>query len=288
MGDLARSEGDWGEAQPRLEEGLALFRAIGDQRGVAAALLVLAPVYSGGGDPARARATCEEGLRVARAVGDAGAIGRSLRHLGRFARHDGDFDRARAFFEEALTQLRQAGDQFQEAFAHLDLGRVARVRGDLPQARASVRVAQMMLQPLGGKVPAAYCLLDLAWLASLERNTPRARELLAQSISVLRHAKNRFILEDALAVAGLVAMRSGHYVRGVRLHAVGETGQAMWGGELPPVPFSMRDDLQAEWDGLVGTARGVLGEEGFNRTWSEGRAMMLEQALDYALKEDGA
>ena len=34
-------------------------------------------------------------------------------------------------------------------------------------------------------------------------------------------------------------------------------------------------------------ARAALGEEAFARAWAEGQAMTLEQAVEYALSEEG-
>jgi hypothetical protein len=72
----ARNDGH--RAQTLLEESLALYREVGDGRGVARLLGNQALVELSRGDGARAATLCRESLTLYRRLGDAWAIGRYL------------------------------------------------------------------------------------------------------------------------------------------------------------------------------------------------------------------
>jgi hypothetical protein len=49
------------------------------------------------------------------------------------------------------------------------------------------------------------------------------------------------------------------------------------------LPFMTREREQH-----IGTARAQLGEDAFNQAWAEGKAMSTEEAIRYALGEEGS
>jgi class 3 adenylate cyclase len=77
------------------------------------------------------------------------------------------------------------------------------------------------------------------------------------------------------AFAGLIAAE-GQYVRAARLFGAAEAHRKITG---LPLPLFHRSD----YDRPVAIIRAGLKEEAFSATWAEGRAMTLEQAIEYAL-----
>ena len=75
------------------------------------------------------------------------------------------------------------------------------------------------------------------------------------------------------------AIEKGQADRGARLLGVRETLRASVYVE-DFYPFMVR-----ERERHIAAARAQLGEEAFNKAWSEGAAMTLDQAIEYALKE---
>ena len=55
----------------------------------------------------------------------------------------------------------------------------------------------------------------------------------------------------------------------------------------PPLRFEMSARERVEHDQAVAAARAVLGEDAFAKAWAEGQAMSLEEAVAYALGDDG-
>ena len=72
LGQLSIQQSEFEPAQQALAEGLALARAAGDRRGVAATLMIQAQAAALRGDLDRARALDEESLAAARQAATAG------------------------------------------------------------------------------------------------------------------------------------------------------------------------------------------------------------------------
>ena len=102
QGSAATTRGDTREAVALGEEGLAIFRALGESSAVAYALMGLAHARREQGDLARSGALLEEALGIHRAVGDDASVAFVLHHLAESARAGGDDVHAGAHYRESL------------------------------------------------------------------------------------------------------------------------------------------------------------------------------------------
>src|SRR5690606_5355127 len=116
-----------------IDEGLALARAIGDDRVSAALLLQRASLGTDVLAPeAELRGAMEEALATYRAAGDPGGEAAALAGLGRLALDRGDPARARPLLERALAL---PGSQLHVAQACCWLARALAALGDRSSAR---------------------------------------------------------------------------------------------------------------------------------------------------------
>ncbi|TME43630.1 MAG: tetratricopeptide repeat protein, partial [Chloroflexi bacterium] len=95
-GNLAYNQGDDAAAETLQQEGLAIWRELGDPRGTAASLATLGALAYRRGDCERATALLEESLLVKRERQDKWGIAAALHHLGEVALEQGHFSAARA------------------------------------------------------------------------------------------------------------------------------------------------------------------------------------------------
>ena len=114
-GEVLFTMGDPRRALDSLGEALRLSRAAGDQRRASRALSNLGYVRLSVGDPRRARAHGEEALRLSRATGDRRGEAQALNALGEVKYFAGDLRGALSFYERALPLWREAGDRRGEA-----------------------------------------------------------------------------------------------------------------------------------------------------------------------------
>ena len=255
---LART-GTSGEEALRGEASAVRARALGGAGGLAQSQ----------GDYAGARTFYEESLILFRQLGDQEGSANALNSLGTIAQAQGDFAGMRALYEESLIIYRQLGHQSGIASVLLNLGVVASAQGDYSGARALYEECLTIRRHLGQPSGIANTLLNLGAVASAQGDYARARALYKESLTIRRRSGHHQGITATLHSMGLMA------------HQQGLTGRA---GRLIGAAASMRESIgttltpagQAEVD----TA---LGEAAFAAAWDAGRAMTLDEAVEYAL-----
>ena len=164
-GHIAYWLGDDPAARALHEEGLAIWRQLGDKWGMATSLNNLGMVARSQGDNPSARALYEESLAIKRELGDQWGMGASLNNLGNLAADQGDFPGSRPLHEESLAIWRKLGDRGGIATALENLGHVAYEQGDLASARALLVESLTMRRQLGDKLGIVVSLEMLAAVA---------------------------------------------------------------------------------------------------------------------------
>lgn len=243
---------EWGlrrpeAARPLLEESVARFRSIGDLWGIGAPLLYLGRIARDTGDRRAARSYFEAALTAHRAVGAKWYVSHGLHLLAELEIEERDLARATALYEEILALNRDLGRKGDVAQTYLLLGQVALAAGDDEAARAHLRES-------------------LVWFRDvLERGPMYAEDKSRRGIAAVI---------EALAGLGAGEPKDG---RAARLLGAAAALRAATGASAAP----------AAADDLIATARATVGEEAFRAAWEEGRAMLLAEALAYALEDPG-
>ena len=96
-GTFAFYRADFDRAIELHGEALELYRQVGDDSGVAFALLCLGAQYAEKGDHERAAPFLEEALAVSREIGDKPNIANALHNLAEVERQGGDYERAKSW-----------------------------------------------------------------------------------------------------------------------------------------------------------------------------------------------
>ena len=114
----------------------------------------------------------------------------------------------------------------------------------------------------------------------------RAAALLRESLTFcLEQGIRVFIFLTTSALAGVAGARGGDEGAGAeRAARLFGASEAMWqaaGGKLYA-------NYLAEMDRDVAAARAQLDEETWQKAWQEGQDMTPEQAVDYALEDEGS
>jgi non-specific serine/threonine protein kinase len=93
----------------RFEEAVEIYRELGDEQALAAALRDLGGYWKGHGDPAIAEAVLMESLAIAERIGDDCQAAAATAYLGVVASYQDELNRARALLERSLPVLRERG-----------------------------------------------------------------------------------------------------------------------------------------------------------------------------------
>ena len=132
---------------------------------------------------------------------------------------------------------------------------------------------------LGMKAALVDLLLNFGFVALHDGDLDSARAHFAADLALARELGREDQLAFVLKGFGDVAVVEGNARRAVRLFASAGTIE---GDSRAITPAD-----EAEQTRYLSLARTQLDEAGFDAAWDEGRAMTLEQAIEYALNEDG-
>lgn len=313
--DLAGLETDPAGAIPLALEAVAIFQELGDDRGLAQALTLLARVRHWAGDPTAFVAARDEALSICRKLGDLRAFAETLWLWGDLALDQGDYPAARRQLEECMAVCRRLNDPLMLAYPLISLARVACAEGDVTQAR---KWAEDGLDRRKG-APTWLLAIALNSLGEVERcagNDERAAELFSEALAIfrdqdtaagiawslhnlghialragtLRHAADLFAaaltsryqhgyasgIASELASMGGVSRLAGEQRRAARLFGAAETLLERSRNVLAPA-----DLIAYERD--LAALRAQMEESALKETWALGRALSLEQAVAEAL-----
>jgi predicted ATPase/DNA-binding XRE family transcriptional regulator len=174
---LARTQGDYAGARVALEESLVLYRALGDARGTAHALLWTGFVARVQAEYGAARQWLHEGLALAREIGETAVMAATLHHLGLIAADLHEDAAAQALLEESLALYRRLGLARNIALVVLSLGEVARGQGDDATARELLHESLATMVAAGEQLELPWALDTVAHLAVDEGQGERAVRL---------------------------------------------------------------------------------------------------------------
>ena len=277
-GSLADSQGDYAAAHSLYEESLTISRELGDKRGIAAALNGLGIVAWYQGDYAAARSLYEESLAIRRELGDKQGIAKSLNNLGLVALGLGDYAAARPLYEESLAIIRELGDRQLIAYSLGNLENVALGKPDYVAARSLYEESLEILRELGDKGGIAESLTNLGSVACKQGNYVAARPLYEESLAIFRELGDKRAIVYTLEGFVALAAAQGQPERALHLAGAAAALRETIGAPLPPTE-------QEEFERHLEMARQTLDEEAAAKALANGRAMTLEQAIEYALQE---
>ena len=284
LGFAIYRQGDYRRAQALLEESLGLIRDLGDKAPLSRRLSLrqrttyfLGIIARLRGDYEQAERLGRESLALSQQLGYADA--QTLDSLGLLAYYRGDYTQAQALGEEALTLLRDRRNKFGIAASLNSLALVACAQGNYEQARALCHESLALSREIGDKGTTARSLNALARAACARREDELGAALLRESLTLFKEMGDKLGIIRCLNGLADVAWARSSTERAGRMFAAAESLRESIGAVLPLAE-------QLELDRNVSPLRAHLGDAALQSTWAEGRAMTLEQAIEFALAPD--
>ena len=177
------------------------------------------------------------------------------------------------------NDLRRAlGDAGGVARAQLIVGLAAVARGDYERAVALHEESLHLARETGDGLAIALS-LGMGALASVGRGDERgARALCEEGLALSLQPRVMNVTAFHLHASAALASLQGQAVRSARLWGAAESLRETIGATLSPV------ELQV-YGPYIEAARSKLEEAVWEEAWAEGRAMSVEEAVEYALSE---
>ena len=265
----------WSEGRGWLEAALARS-ADAHPSALAKALRGAAYLAWHQGDYERATVLAEKGLALCRKLGDKEGSALLLRWLGLAAAGQGDLERSNALLEASLALDRELGDNALISTELINLAGNARVQGDYERAAAFGAEALALSREVGEKWVRAIAIAAQGWLSTNQGDYEQAEALFRESLTLSKDMLQRFVLMNCLNGLRTVAYFQGAYERAARLYGASDAVRESLGHQLSAQARALNDRRMA-------SMRATMGDAAFEAAWAEGRAMTLEQAIEYAL-----
>jgi predicted ATPase/serine/threonine protein kinase/DNA-binding CsgD family transcriptional regulator/Tfp pilus assembly protein PilF len=312
-GALAGTQGDFEQTEALCGESLALFRALGDHRGNARSLTILA--YAAvwhRSDFTAARTLVEEAVTLFRGVDDKYDITLALLVLALVFLFQGEYDRARALAEEAVALDREGGDSWNIANSLWNLAQVMFFQSELTQAPALLEESLTLARQEGYKEAIAYSLIVSGRVAMQQGDVASARSQLQEGLVLFKELGDQQNVAQSLVTLAMISLIQGNYAEAQALLEESFTlfkiagnkwfvavclagfavlaaarGEWTWAARLSGAAEALCNAIngvlppvvRAMQEFSIAAARAQLGEEAFVAAQTEGRAMSPEQAL---------
>ena len=207
-GLLAFGQDDRTQAKILLQRSLELYRQLGDEIGMAAALTGLAQA-----DVPRGLALHSEALALRRKHAERRGIAKSLSDLARLALEHSQAVRAVALYEKALAIYRQLEDTKGVADVLAGLSEALHAQGDLEQARTLRLESLKLCRQLGYRQGVAWSLDNLARIAADQGDYECIPAWCQESKALFQELGNPWGLACSVYTEGVVAQRRAAYER---------------------------------------------------------------------------
>ena len=230
------------------------------------------------GDYERSVALSEQSLALSRELEDeAGALA-ALSNLGWAALLGNDLTLATALGEEAVTLGRALADGGGVARALLIVGLAAVARGDYKRAVALHEESLELAREAEDGLAMALS-LGMGTFASLGLGDDRrARALCEEGLRLSLQPRVMNVTAFHLHASAALASSQGRPARSAKLWGAAESVRETIGAKLSPVELEV-------YGPYIDSARTRLEEAAWEEAWAEGKAMRVEEAVEYALAE---
>jgi DNA-binding CsgD family transcriptional regulator/tetratricopeptide (TPR) repeat protein len=281
VGWMALNVGDIDRAVAAAEEGLKLRAQVELEASVAASLLRLLGITAEiRGDYERAMELSRESLALGREAKDKLTVVWSLLNLGRVASDQGDHERARQFYEEGLALCRESGyttplPNFLSALACEFM-----LQGDQERATTLNDEATTLVRRQRGRLrgPVKGPLERLGWAALLRGEQERAKTWYEENLRLSQELGNELIATESLEGLACAVGTKGEAQRAAKLFGAAQALREAVGYPQPPGERAVQEPYL-----LASRARL---DEAWEAAFAEGRAMDLEEDVEYALTKD--
>jgi predicted ATPase/DNA-binding CsgD family transcriptional regulator len=272
---LAYLQGDSASAHSLAEQSIAVSKQVSDTQSYAYALTFLGLAAAQQGDKHTARSVGAESVALFRQVGDTWGLAMALYCLSHTTREAGDYDVARPLIEESLALFRLAGDQWGMALVQLGVGNLEFLQQNYGAARAAFEASLTTFQQFGDTWGVNAALHSLGEVALKQQDYATARSRLQAVLSSRWDLGDRRGIAEALEGLAAVARAQGqHHTAAI----LGGASEALFESIGTHIGSFDQDNFSQ----IMTDLSKAIGENQFATIWAKGRAMTVEQAIQYA------
>jgi tetratricopeptide (TPR) repeat protein len=273
---LASQQSDLAVADSLGYDALALFRELGDRRGVGWTLNVLGWNAMARGDYGEARRLYEEAAAAHSDPGNEQLQRRALMSLANVESVAGDYARAVSLLRDLVASTRREGSTLELAVALGNLGTAEDQAGEREPARRSIEESIALHRQDARKPGLAVALCNLGYL--LRATDPEdALAHFSESLTLSREIEEPRTIAYCLEGGAQIIAARDNPTDATTLLGAASGIRALTGAVSSPVRRAKADTLEAQ-------CREALSAGAFARAWEEGRVLDADAAADWALR----
>jgi predicted ATPase/class 3 adenylate cyclase len=263
------------------EKCLTFARPLDAKRLIAMALIFETAGKLFSGDTESASATAEEILAVARESGDIYVIGLALVVSGEVkAVNKHDFRGGHSDVLEGIALLTKSGNRWGLSIGVVGLGITAKFLDDYSEARSQFETCLPIFREIGDQHRVNVCRSELAHIERAEGHYEKAASMYRETILAWQKLGNRAAIAHQLECFGFIARVSEQDQRAARLF-----GAAKALREYINIPMSSVERIEHERE--IADLHKHTADPSLDKSWEEGEAMSMDQAIAYALHIEG-
>jgi ATP/maltotriose-dependent transcriptional regulator MalT len=245
----------------------------------AKALFVAGMMANYQGDHRSAEPLVEESLRLFRELEDKLGTAWALSNASFAALGQEEPQRAITLIEESVHLFLEVGEKWGAALQFCFLAVAWRDRGDHRRAKRLAERGLALSREVGERQALCAALYTLATLARTEHDHERARDLFEEGLKLSAELGNEADVAHCLEGLASIAGAEGRIAHAARLWGAEEA--LLEKSEAAVYTYVPDRSLHRSH---VAAAHARLDEEAFEAAWEEGRALSLDQAVEYALE----
>ncbi len=317
-GFFSMYQGKYSESKKYLNESLEIFREIKDKSGQAVALMALATITLFEGDYENSKNLARESLLLSHEINNKSFIAANLRTLAVSMMHLGEHDDSRKNYDESLSIYRELNDSVQLAKIIGNIGALEYLRNNYEDAILAFEESLSLRNELGDRQGIAISLNNLGTVYYMKLDFDKSLQYLEDSLLIIKELGDRRIYVTPTNTIGNIANETNDFSKAIKMFSesivisieLGDKYSFAKGIEgfansyiglknyqkacvLSGVYISLLTILKtnlipaeiARIEEIKNILKSNLNESEYEKYWTEGEAMTVEEAMNFALAE---
>jgi predicted ATPase/class 3 adenylate cyclase len=217
----------------------------------------------------------EAALSLFRDNDDEKGVADAARQLGTICQHIGEFERSAELLDEAMAFYRKKDYTEVLSYTLLVSGGGKQLQGDLEGARALYEESLDLARRINDQNYLATALLNLGEVVEMKGETARAAELIREALRLYAEMDVRNAVAYCLELLAAIDSSEGRPHEAAQLFGAADKIREDIG--TPVESFNLE-----RYNRDLDAVKAALGEEAFAKSWEDGRAMKIDQAVEIA------
>ncbi len=218
LGVLCLQVSEFRVALKYLDDGIALAKALGDQRLEGRLETFLGGDYDVLGDPAKSLEHYDHALSLARLTGERDTEASALNNIGKIANDAAEWQKATEYYLQALPLFRSLRNQRTEGLTLNNLGVAYSMMGEQEKARDFLQQSLSLLRASGDKNAESLTLSNIGNAYSQSEDYEAALKFYDQAQVIQRQTGNRAQEAETLDLIGVTYSEMGQQQKALPYH----------------------------------------------------------------------